>query len=60
MQTVIIAIVVGLAVFFIARNYYRKYKAVETSESCGCACDSCGKDRGDCEEDNPNRIIDMR
>jgi len=51
MEGVIIFIVVGGAVFYIGRSYYRKFKTAE-SGSCCSGCSTCSKGAACTENDN--------
>jgi len=42
MDTMIVVIIVGLAVFYLARKFRRDLSGAQES-SCGCGCSGCGK-----------------
>jgi hypothetical protein len=46
MENILVIIIVGLAVFFLGRSYYRKYKK---KDACGCGCTDCPTDTSACE-----------
>ncbi|MBW2428515.1 MAG: FeoB-associated Cys-rich membrane protein [Deltaproteobacteria bacterium] len=46
MENIIVIIIVGLAVAFLGRGYYKKYKK---GNQCSCGCTSCSTDNSSCE-----------
>ena len=46
MENILVIIIVGLAAFFLGRNYYRKYKKKDV---CSCGCTDCPTDVSTCE-----------
>jgi len=38
MENLLVGLIVGLAVFFMVRKFYRSAKK---SNTCGCGCESC-------------------
>jgi len=54
MQNVIVAILVGVAVFLLLRKFIRSIKAVE-EDTCGCGCSAC-PEMNTCEE-NPKPFV---
>jgi len=46
MQIILVILIVGLAVFFIGRSYYRKYTK---KDQCSCGCASCPTDASACD-----------
>jgi hypothetical protein len=46
MENILVIIIVGLAVFFLGRSYYRKYTK---KDSCSCGCTSCPTDVASCD-----------
>ncbi|MBW1776705.1 MAG: FeoB-associated Cys-rich membrane protein [Deltaproteobacteria bacterium] len=48
MELFIIAVIVGLAAFFVARRFYHMFKNTKT-EVCGCGCTSCPVQEATCE-----------
>ena len=42
MDTLIVVIIVGLAVFYLARKFRRDLSRTQ-EKSCGCACSGCGQ-----------------
>ncbi|MEW5908890.1 MAG: FeoB-associated Cys-rich membrane protein [Thermodesulfobacteriota bacterium] len=49
MDMILVVMAVGLAVFFIGRMIYRKFKTPQAIE-CGCGCSSCGI-QSDCDSE---------
>jgi len=46
MENLLVILIVGLAVFFIGRNYYKKYTK---KDKCSCGCTSCPIDASTCD-----------
>ncbi|MGD8946292.1 MAG: FeoB-associated Cys-rich membrane protein [Desulfobacterales bacterium] len=46
MENIIVILLVGLAVAYIGRVYYKKYKK---SNQCSCGCNTCPTDANSCE-----------
>jgi hypothetical protein len=46
MENLLVILIVGLAVFFIGRSYYRKYTK---KDQCSCGCTSCPTDASTCD-----------
>lgn len=38
MENLLVGLIIGLAVFFMVRKFY---KSVKADKSCGCGCSSC-------------------
>ena len=46
MENIIVILIVGVAVAFIGRNLYHKFKK---KDRCDCGCSSCPADESSCE-----------
>jgi hypothetical protein len=59
MQNLIVIIIVGLAVVYIGRSYYKKYKK---GNQCSCGCEGCAADTSSCDlpEASGKQISDLR
>jgi len=49
MEWVIVAVIVGLAAFFVGRKFYRMFQKKGANEG-GCGCTSCGVPKDACEQ----------
>jgi hypothetical protein len=55
MDELLVVIAVGLAVLYVARRAYRKFKVSQES-SCGCECSSCPVQNDTCPlPDSPEK-----
>ena len=54
MENLLVIIIVGLAVFFIGRSYYKKFTK---SDQCSCGCKSCPTDASTCDLPEANKNI---
>jgi hypothetical protein len=51
MELLIVAVIVGLAAFFVARRIYHMFQRTE-AEGCGCGCTSCPVENDTCTSDD--------
>jgi hypothetical protein len=47
MENLIVIIIIGIAAFFVGRNFYQKFNKKNTS--CNCECSSCSTEVSSCE-----------
>jgi hypothetical protein len=57
MQNILVILIVGLAVFFIGRSYYRKYTK---KNQCSCGCTSCSTDTTACDLPQAKKKLEER